>query len=101
MTHTFTKNHLHVVFSTKLREKLIAENFQPRLWKYVTGICKNIDLISCNRRDGRSSASPFSSSRELQARRCNARHQNKFFKMDKRPSGAIRMAGRLWSVWRE
>src|SRR6185437_495324 len=45
MAHTFTKNHLHVVFSTKLREKLIAENFKPRLWKYVTGICKNIDLI--------------------------------------------------------
>lgn len=45
MAHTFTKNHLHVVFSTKERQKLIAEDFQLRLWKYVTGICQNIDLI--------------------------------------------------------
>jgi putative transposase len=45
MAHTFTKNHLHAVFSTKERQKLIAEDFQPRLWKYVTGICQNIDLI--------------------------------------------------------
>ncbi|MGE5321852.1 MAG: IS200/IS605 family transposase [Actinomycetota bacterium] len=29
----------------KERQKLIAEDFQPRLWKYVTGICQNIDLI--------------------------------------------------------
>ena len=45
MAHTFTKNHLHAVFSTKERQKLIAEDSQPRLWKYVTGICQNIDLI--------------------------------------------------------
>ena len=44
MAHTFTKNHLHVVFSTKERLKLIAEDFQPRLWKYLTGVCQNIDL---------------------------------------------------------
>ena len=24
---------------------MIAEDFQPRLWRYVTGICQNIDLI--------------------------------------------------------
>jgi len=45
MAHTFTKNHLHVVFSTKERLKLIAEDFQPQLWKYLTGVCQNIDLI--------------------------------------------------------
>ena len=45
MAHTFTKNHLHVVFSTKERRKLIADNFQPRLWKYLTGICQNLELI--------------------------------------------------------
>ena len=44
MAHTFTKNHLHAVFSTKNRQKLIAEDFQPRLWKYVTGICQNTSI---------------------------------------------------------
>jgi len=45
MAHTFTKNHLHIVFSTKERRNLISEDFQPRLWKYMTGICQNIELI--------------------------------------------------------
>jgi len=45
MAHTFTRNHLHVVFSTKERQKLIPENFQPRVWKYITGVFQNIDLI--------------------------------------------------------
>jgi putative transposase len=45
MAHTFTKNHLHVVFSTKQRIKLIAPDIQERLWQYLTGICHNIELI--------------------------------------------------------
>jgi REP-associated tyrosine transposase len=45
MAHTFTKNHLHVVFSTKARGKLILPDIQERLWKYITGICLNVDLI--------------------------------------------------------
>jgi hypothetical protein len=83
MAHTFTKNHLHVVFSTKERQKLIAENFQLRLWKYVTGVCKNIDLIPVAvGGDCRPYAYAFSSSSKLQALRCDARYQGKFFKMD-------------------
>ena len=45
MAHTFTKIHLHVVFSTKQRAKLIQNNLQERLWQYLTGICHNLDLI--------------------------------------------------------
>src|SRR5260370_4549553 len=45
MAQTFTKNHLHVVISTKQRAKLIAKDIQERLWQYLTGICHNIDLI--------------------------------------------------------
>ena len=45
MAHTFTKNHLHVVFSTKERRRLIAQEMQERLWQYLTGICQNIDLV--------------------------------------------------------
>jgi REP element-mobilizing transposase RayT len=32
---------LHVIFSTKGRRKLIAKDFQPRMWSYAAGICKN------------------------------------------------------------
>src|SRR5262245_31169251 len=45
MAHTFTQNHQHVVFSTKQRAKLIAKDIQERLWQYLTGICRNIDLV--------------------------------------------------------
>jgi len=41
MSHTFTKNHQHIVFSTAGRGKLIDKPFQPKLWAYIAGICRN------------------------------------------------------------
>jgi putative transposase len=41
LSHTFAKNHLHVVFSTKHRRRIIPEEMQPKLWSYMAGICKN------------------------------------------------------------
>ena len=41
MSHTYAQNVIHVVFSTKDRRKTISKEFQPRMWAYVAGICKN------------------------------------------------------------
>lgn len=41
MSHAFVKNHIHLVFSTKDREPIIATNIQPELWSYLAGICRN------------------------------------------------------------
>ena len=41
MSHTYAQNVIHVVFSTKDRRKSISPEFQPRLWAYAAGICKN------------------------------------------------------------
>jgi len=41
MSHTYVQNVIHVAFSTKHRSKSISKEFQPRLWAYVAGICKN------------------------------------------------------------
>jgi REP element-mobilizing transposase RayT len=41
MSHTFTKNHQHIVFSTAGRRKSIDKPFQPKLWAYMAGICRN------------------------------------------------------------
>jgi putative transposase len=41
MSHTYTQNHLHVVFSTKERKRLIAKPMQPKLWSYIAGIARN------------------------------------------------------------
>lgn len=45
MGHTFSVNHLHVVFSTKERRKIIARDCQPQLWAYLAGICRNHGMV--------------------------------------------------------
>jgi hypothetical protein len=41
MAHSYSQNHIHLVFSTKDRAKLISKELQPKLWAYVAAICKN------------------------------------------------------------
>jgi REP element-mobilizing transposase RayT len=38
--HSFTSCHLHVVFSTKERRRLITLDLQQRLWPYLGGIAR-------------------------------------------------------------
>src|SRR5579862_5942293 len=45
MGHTFSMNHLHIVFSTKERRKIIARDCQPQLWAYLAGICQNHGMV--------------------------------------------------------
>jgi putative transposase len=45
MAHAFSRNHIHLVFSTKDRRNTIAKEWQPRLWAYLGGICENHELI--------------------------------------------------------
>jgi putative transposase len=45
MSHTYTQNVLHVVFSTKDRRKLIHPDFQPRIWAYIAGICQSLGIF--------------------------------------------------------
>ncbi len=40
MSRSYMHNPIHLVFSTKQRQKLIAKESQPRLWAYLAGICK-------------------------------------------------------------
>lgn len=41
MSHSFVKNHIHLVFGTKNRRVIIAKEVQPELWSYMAGICRN------------------------------------------------------------
>jgi putative transposase len=45
MSHSYAQNHLHVVFSTKERQKLIASSVQLKLWSYMAGIARNHDFL--------------------------------------------------------
>jgi putative transposase len=44
MSHTYTLNTLHVVFSTKNRLNLIPPSAQPRFHTYIKAICGNIGI---------------------------------------------------------
>ena len=41
MSHSYSQNYLHIVFSTKDRQKLIAPAMRPKLWSYMAGIGRN------------------------------------------------------------
>jgi putative transposase len=45
MSHTYAQSIIHIVFSTKDRRKTISKEFQPRMWAYVAGICKNHEIF--------------------------------------------------------
>ncbi len=38
MSHTYSSNRVHVVFSTKERQKRLPQDLQPKLWAYIAGI---------------------------------------------------------------
>ncbi|HTZ75920.1 MAG TPA: IS200/IS605 family transposase [Candidatus Aquilonibacter sp.] len=44
MPHTYAQNTLHIVFSTKDRRAAIPAEFQPEMWTYAAGVCKNIGV---------------------------------------------------------
>jgi putative transposase len=46
MSHSFSKNHVHVVFSTKDRRRTISETMQPEMWSYLSGVCRNEKMMS-------------------------------------------------------
>jgi putative transposase len=45
MAHSYSRNHIHLVFSTKERRTTIPKEWQSRLWPYLCGICENYEMI--------------------------------------------------------
>ncbi len=41
MSHTYSSNRIHIIFSTKNREKTLSQELQPKLWAYMAGIAHN------------------------------------------------------------
>ena len=46
MGHTYFRNHIHLIFSTKGRRKTIPKELQSRLWAYLAGICKSHAIVA-------------------------------------------------------
>lgn len=45
MPHSYSANHLHIVFSTRERRKQITAVVRPKLWAYIAGVGRNHSLI--------------------------------------------------------
>ena len=41
MSNSYVCNHIHIVFSTKNRSRMISDEIQPKLWAYLAGIARN------------------------------------------------------------
>ena len=41
MSHTYSSMRIHVVFSTKDRQKRLHKELQPKLWAYIAGIARH------------------------------------------------------------
>lgn len=44
MAHTHASVRIHCIFSTKERRRLISEEIQSRVWSYLGGIARNLDM---------------------------------------------------------
>lgn len=44
MSHAYVANFAHCVFSTKGRQNTIPAELQPKLWAYLIGIAKNLQI---------------------------------------------------------
>jgi len=44
VSHTYSQNVVHIIFSTKDRQKLLPGDFRPRMWAYAAGVCKKLDI---------------------------------------------------------
>ena len=45
MSQSLVKNYIHIVFSTKHRQPLILPTFEDELYKYLGGICRNLECV--------------------------------------------------------
>jgi putative transposase len=44
VSHTYSANYFHCIFSTKDRRNLISDDLRPRLWAYIAGTATNLGI---------------------------------------------------------
>ncbi|MHC4882502.1 MAG: IS200/IS605 family transposase [Planctomycetota bacterium] len=44
MGHTYSNNLFHIIFSTKGRRRLLADEYREEVHRYITGIVRNLDF---------------------------------------------------------
>ena len=103
MPSSYVSNHVHIVFSTKNRLKVIPEDLQPNLWAYMAGIAKKTRHARGRDRWHRGPRTrPHRYGTDPRHCKDRAGVEGKFLEMDERPSGTtIWMARRIFRVQRQ
>jgi len=52
MSHSYSNNYVHVIYSTKDRRDLIPAEFEKRLYSFVAAVASGHNPASCCRRNG-------------------------------------------------
>src|ERR1041385_254888 len=45
MSHAYVSNRLHIVFATADRRKSLTSEIQPKLWAYIAGTARKLDIV--------------------------------------------------------
>ena len=84
-----------MVFSTKDRQKIMSAEFQPKVWAYPAGFCKNPgDFCARRRRCGGS----HSSTDVVSSDQGSSRDQIEFVTMGERRKSKAGVAAGLWGL---
>ena len=99
MSHTYTANFVHCVFSTKERRNLIPEELHEQLWAYLLGIANNLNLksLAIGGTSNHFHALIGIPSKNVGCGEC-PKTEGKLLAMDRRARDPIPMAGRVWCV---
>lgn len=101
MPHTYAKNTLHIVFSTKDRRAAIPPEFQPEMWAYAAGVCQKIGIavLAIGGIDNHMHML-LQNSRRIVRCKSGVDDQIEYFAVGRRTRTNIRVAARIWSVQR-
>jgi hypothetical protein len=82
MSHTYSTNLVHCVFSTKNRADFILADLHERLYAYLFGTARSGDRNSCTRWYGKPHPHPNDHPTRAATLVCRARSQNQLLTMD-------------------
>lgn len=96
MAHTYSQNHVHIVFSTKERRKTIPKELLPELWAYLAGVGKNHNMAALAAGGTENHVHvPVASAADVAAGQRRFASQSEFIEVAGRASEAFRVAGGL------
>ena len=102
MSHSYSSNRVHLVFSTKNRVKCIPVTLQTKLWSYMAGIARNhgFEAIKIGGVEDHAHALLILP-QTMPLSKVDPNHQGVFIEMAERHYAELCLAGRIWRVQRE